>query len=72
MDGAKEETKMKRLHRSSNHRMIAGVCGGIGEYFNIDPTLVRLAFVALAVFFGSGILTYLIASIVIPGETADC
>ena len=63
---------MKRLHRSSNHRMIAGVCGGIGEYFNIDPTLVRLAFVALAVFFGSGILTYLIASIVIPGETADC
>lgn len=71
MDAAKEETSMKRLRRSSKNRMIAGVCGGIAEYFQIDPTLVRLGFAALVIFCGSGILAYLIASIVIPGEVTD-
>ena len=67
----KEEMKMKKLYRSNRQRMIAGVCGGIAEYFHIDPTLVRLGFVALAICCGSGVLAYLIATIVIPGETAD-
>ena len=47
--------------------MLTGVCGGIGEYFNIDPTLVRLAWVILTCMsFGAGIFAYIVASIVIP------
>jgi phage shock protein C len=59
----------KRLYRSRDNRMIAGVCGGLGEYFNIDPTLIRLLFVA-AVFFGvgGGLLAYLIMMILVPEE----
>ncbi|MFW6021921.1 MAG: PspC domain-containing protein [Halanaerobiaceae bacterium] len=56
----------KRLYRSKEQRIIAGVCGGIAEYFNTDPTIVRLAWVLFAVAFGSGILAYIIAWIVIP------
>ena len=56
----------KRLYRSSTNYMICGVCGGIGEYFNIDPTLVRLAWVIFSFMGGSGILAYIIASIIIP------
>lgn len=40
---------MKRLYRSNSNKMIAGVCGGIGEYFNIDPTLIRLAWVLVSI-----------------------
>lgn len=57
----------KRLYRSSTNYMICGVCGGIAEYFNIDPTLVRLAWVILSVFgWGTGIVAYIIAAIIIP------
>lgn len=48
--------------------MLCGVCGGIAEYFNIDPTIVRLIFVFLGISGGSGILFYIIAAIVIPNE----
>jgi phage shock protein PspC (stress-responsive transcriptional regulator) len=48
--------------------MICGVCGGIGEYFNIDATIVRLLFVLLGLTAGSGILAYFIAAIIIPDE----
>ena len=58
----------KRLYRSKTDRMICGVCGGIANYFNIDPTLVRLAFVLIAMGAGSGILAYIIAAIIIPDE----
>ena len=58
----------KRLYRSKKDRMICGVCGGIANYFNIDPTLVRLAFVLIAMEAGSGILAYIIAAIIIPDE----
>lgn len=57
-----------RLYRSSSNRMIGGVCGGLGEYFNIDPTIVRLAWIAFAFMGGSGILAYLIAWVVIPEQ----
>ena len=59
----------KKLYRSRNDQMIEGVCGGIGAYFNIDPTLVRLGFV-LAVLggFGAGILLYAIMAVVVPLE----
>ncbi|WP_425801521.1 PspC domain-containing protein [Desulfitobacterium sp. Sab5] len=57
---------MKRLYRSSRDKMLGGVCSGLGEYFNIDPTLIRLA-VIIAVFgAGAGLLAYLIAWIIIP------
>lgn len=56
----------KRIYRSKSERMIAGVCGGIAEYFNIDPTLVRLGWVIFGLTFGSGILAYIICMIVIP------
>ena len=59
---------MKTLRKSSTQKMIAGVCGGIGEYFSIDPTLVRLGFVALSFMFGGGVLVYILAAIIIPGE----
>ena len=58
----------KRLYRSKKDRMICGVCGGIANYFNIDPTLVRLAFVLIAMGAGSGFLAYIIAAIIIPDE----
>lgn len=58
---------MKKLYRSRNNRMIFGVCGGIGEYFDVDPTLVRLVWL-LFTFWGPGILAYLIAWIIIPEE----
>lgn len=56
----------KRLYRSKNERMIAGVCGGLGEYFDIDPVIVRLLFVALVLGVGTGVLLYLIMWIVVP------
>ena len=57
---------MKRLYRSRNNYVIAGVCGGIGEYFEVDPTLVRLAFACMLLLAGTGLLFYLIAWTVIP------
>jgi len=64
------ETKMKtkKLYRSKKNRVIAGVCGGIGEYFNTDPTLIRLIWVFFVLIGGSGILAYIIAWIIIPEE----
>ena len=58
---------MKKLFRSSTDRKICGVCGGIAEYFNIDSTLVRLGVVLLSCLaFGTGVLAYIIAAIVMP------
>jgi phage shock protein PspC (stress-responsive transcriptional regulator) len=58
--------KTKRLYRSSTEKMIGGVCGGIAEYFEIDPVIVRLIAVALIFVNGIGLLAYLIGWIVIP------
>jgi len=62
---------MKRLTKSRNNVVISGVCGGIGEYFNIDPSLVRIAWVILSVFGGSGLLIYIICAIVLPKATDE-
>ena len=56
----------KKLYKSSKNKMLGGVCGGIGEYFNIDPTLVRLGFVGLCILAGGGFLAYIVALIIIP------
>lgn len=58
---------MKRIYRSTHERMLAGVLGGIAEYFNIDPTFVRLLFVlGLILSFGGFFIFYIIAAIIIP------
>ena len=56
----------KKLYRSVKNKVLCGVCGGIGEYFNIDPTLVRLAWVLFSCMGGAGIWAYIIAAIIIP------
>lgn len=58
----------KRLYRNENEKMIAGVCSGIAEYFDIDPTLIRLAWVLFCALGGSGIIAYIIATIIIPAK----
>jgi len=62
--------KGKKLLRSKNNRVIAGVCGGIGNYFDIDPVVIRLLWVVLTIFTGlfMGILAYIFAWIIIPEE----
>ncbi len=59
---------MKKLYRSNADRVLAGVCGGVGEYFGIDPALLRLGFAALFVLGGSGLLAYILAAVIIPKE----
>lgn len=58
----------KRLMRSRDNRVIAGVCGGVGDYFNIDPTVVRLAFLLLVIVGGLSAWLYLLALIIMPNE----
>ena len=56
----------KKLYKSETNKMLAGVCGGIAEYFNIDSTLVRLGWVVFGLLGGSGLLAYIIAAIIMP------
>ena len=58
----------KKLYKSNTNKMLEGVCGGIAEYFGIDPTIVRLAWVVFCALGGSGILAYIIAAIVMPQD----
>lgn len=59
--------EQKRLYRSVTNRKICGVCGGLGEYFNIDPTLIRLGGVLLAcVSCGTAVVAYFVAAVIIP------
>lgn len=57
---------MKRLYKSQTNKMICGVCGGVAEYLNIDPTIVRLIWAVLVFAFGTGILAYIVAAIIMP------
>jgi phage shock protein PspC (stress-responsive transcriptional regulator) len=64
-----KKQEIKKLHRSRKNRMIAGVCGGIGEYFGVDPTIIRLVWALLSIAsLGAGILVYIIAWIIVPEE----
>ncbi|MEK6821391.1 MAG: PspC domain-containing protein [archaeon] len=56
----------KKLYRSTKNKMIAGVCGGIAEYLDIDPTVVRLGWVIITLFYGVGLLAYILALLIIP------
>lgn len=64
---------MKRLWRSKTNRVFAGVCGGLGDYFNVDPVALRLVWVLLTFFTGvvPGITSYIIAVIIIPINRAE-
>ncbi|MFA9376297.1 MAG: PspC domain-containing protein [Lachnotalea sp.] len=57
----------KKLYRSRTNRLICGVCGGLGDYLNVDPTIVRLLLVVLCCA-GPGIIAYIVAAIIIPDE----
>lgn len=59
----------KRIYKIEDGKKLDGVCGGIGEYFDIDPTLVRLAWILFTCFYGSGIVAYIIAAIVMPRKS---
>lgn len=56
----------KKLYKSNQNKMLDGVCGGIAEYFSIDPTVVRLIWALFSLMGGCGILAYIIAAIIIP------
>lgn len=60
---------MKQLYRSESDRKIAGICGGLADYFDIDPVIPRVVFVALVIGAGSGLLLYLIMWFIIPTES---
>ncbi len=62
------KSTMKRLYRSRDNRILAGVCGGLGEYLGVDPVVVRLVWLILIIMGGSGILIYLLAWIIIPRQ----
>ena len=60
--------EQKKLSRSTKNKMIGGVCAGVADYFNVDPTIVRVIYVLLIFLFGSGILLYLILWIIMPKQ----
>ena len=61
----------KKLYKSESNKMLAGVCGGIAEYFNIEPTLVRLGWVVFCALGGSGLLAYIIMAIIMPSRPIE-
>jgi phage shock protein C len=58
----------RKLYRSKTNRQLAGVCGGLAEYFNLDVTLIRVLFVLLAVLGGSGLVIYVALRIIVPKQ----
>ena len=58
----------KRLYKSSTDIKIAGVCGGLAEYFGLDPTWVRLGYAVLVLFGGTGLLLYIVCALVMPNK----
>lgn len=60
----------KKLYKSATDKKISGVCAGIGEYFNVDPTVIRLAWLLLS-FTGSGIIAYIVCAIIMPESPYD-
>jgi phage shock protein PspC (stress-responsive transcriptional regulator) len=59
---------MKKLYRSINNKILGGVCGGIGEYFDVDPTIVRLLWILFIFAGGSGIIAYIVAWLIVPKQ----
>lgn len=64
----KSKLKGKKLYRSKTNHIIGGVCGGIGEYLDVDPTVIRLIWAGGTFLYGAGLLAYIAAWIIIPEE----
>ena len=66
-------TDVKRLYLSTKDRQVSGVCGGLGEYFDIDPSVVRIGWIILTILTGivPGIIAYIVAAIVVPKTPMD-
>ena len=62
---------MQRIRRSQSDRLLTGVCGGVADYFSIDPTMVRLIWIFFTLFGGSGLLAYIIATLLIPDSNSQ-
>lgn len=62
--------KPKVLYRSETNKVISGVCGGLGEYFDLDPTLVRVLFLIVTLFGGPGLILYIVLWIIMPSESS--
>jgi phage shock protein C len=60
--------EIRKLYRSRTNRQLAGVCGGLAEYFTVDPTLIRVLFVVFALLGGPGLVAYLVLWIVVPEQ----
>lgn len=59
----------KKLYRSQTNKILCGVCGGIAEYFDVDPTLVRVAWALISAFAGAGIIAYIACAIIMPAKS---
>jgi phage shock protein C len=64
-------SNIKKFYRSKNNRVIFGVCGGLGEYFEIDPLIVRILFIILSLVNGIGVIAYLILAIIVPEDDKE-
>jgi phage shock protein PspC (stress-responsive transcriptional regulator) len=71
MESGGDEMGQKRIARSRTERMLGGVCGGLAEYFDVDPTMVRLAFAVATMFSGMGCLVYLAMWLIVPEASAE-
>lgn len=58
----------KKLYKSNTNKMICGVCGGLGEFFGIDPTIIRLVWAIAGLMGGAGIVAYILAAVIIPNS----
>jgi len=63
--------RSRKLYRSQTDRKLAGVCGGLAEYLNVDATIIRVIFIALALFGGAGVPIYLAMWIIVPSQPTD-
>ena len=59
----------KRLYKTEENKMVSGVCGGVAEYFSIDPSLVRIGWVLISFAGGAGLIAYIIAAIILPDKS---
>ena len=65
-----KSSKPKQIYRSETNRVIGGVCGGIGEFFSVDPVIIRILFILFAIYAGSGVLLYIILWVIIPSKSS--
>ena len=64
-------SEVRRLYRSQKDRMVGGVCGGLGDFFKVDPIIFRLIFVLMLFGVGSGVLVYIVMMLIIPEEPIE-